>query len=127
MDFRSAPQRFRAGFRQSDRSDLARRNKLGHRTNCFLNRNVRINPMLVIEINRFYAQPMKTRVACTANILGRTIDAPDSVGTDTEAKLGRDDDAIARNLAQETSKQFLVLVRTVDFGRIEEVATELKI
>jgi len=80
---------------------------------------------LIIEIDRFNGQPLKARVARTANIRGRTIDATDSVGTDTKAKLGSDDDAISRNLAQETSKQFLVLVWTVGFGRIEEVAAEL--
>ena len=80
--------------------------------------------MLVVEIDRFDAQPLKARVARTADVLGRTVDAPESAGTDPKAKLGRDDDAIVRNLAQETSKQFLVLVRTVDFGRIQEVAAE---
>src|SRR6267142_5999943 len=103
VDFLSAPQRLRAGFRQSDRSDLARRNEFGQRANGFLDRNVRINAMLIIEIDRFDAQPTKARVARTADILGRTIHAPDSVGTDTEAKLSRDDDAVARNLTQKTS------------------------
>src|SRR6266850_3462788 len=103
VDFRGAPQRLRSGFRQSDRSDLAGQNKLGHRTNCFFDRNVGINPMLVVEIDRFDAQPMKARVARTADILGRTIHAPGSVGADTEAKLRRHDDAIARNFPQEAS------------------------
>src|SRR4029077_11084852 len=101
------------------------RNKPGHCANSFLNRNFRIHAMLVVEIDRFDAQPMKAPVARTADILGRAIDASNTAGTDTEAKFGRDDDAVARNLAQETSQQFLVLVRTVDFGRIQEVAAKL--
>ncbi len=81
--------------------------------------------MLIIEIDRFDAQPTKARIARTPDIFGRAIDAPDPVGADTKAKLSRDDDAVARNLAQETSKQFLVFVRTVNFGRVQEVASEL--
>src|ERR1700740_1710282 len=102
MDFRGAPKRFRPGFRQADRSDLARRNELGHGTNRFLDRNIRINAMLIIEVNRFDAQALKARVASAANIRGRTIEAADSVRTETEAKLGGDDDAIARDVPQKT-------------------------
>jgi hypothetical protein len=81
--------------------------------------------MLIIEIDRFDAQPTKAPVARAADILGRAIDAFYSFGTDAEAKFGCDDYAIARDLAQETSNQFLVFVRTVDFGRIQKIPPEL--
>ena len=83
--------------------------------------------MLVVEIDRVDAQPLKARVAGAADIFRRAIDAADSAGTDPEAKLGRNHDALARHLAQESPKQFLILVGAVHFGRIQEVAAKLKI
>src|SRR5713226_7790354 len=127
MDFRRPPQGFRSGFGEAERSDLALGNKLGHGADGFLDGNIGINAMLIIEIDRFNAQSLKACVASTADILGRTINAADSVGTDAEAKLGGDDDAVARHFAQETAEQLLVLVWTVDFGGIKEVAAELQI
>jgi hypothetical protein len=68
------------------------------------------------EIDRFDAQPAKARVASPPDIFRRTIHAPDSVGTDTEAELGRDDDAVARSLAQESSQQFLFIRWSIGGG-----------
>src|SRR3979409_921273 len=115
MDLRRAPQRFWSRFGQAARSHLARPNEFGHRANGFLDGNVRVNPVLIIEIHGFDAQAAKTRVARTADILGRTIHGSDSAGIEAKSKLSGNDDAVASNLAQETSQQFLVLVRTVDF------------
>src|SRR5258706_8568171 len=127
MDLRGSPHRSRSRLGQAERSHLARRNEFGHRANGFLDGNVRIYSMLIVNVDGLDAQPAKARVARAADIFGRAIDAPNCIGTDTEAKLRSYDDAVARNLAQETSKQFLVLVRAVDFGRIQEVATEFHI
>src|SRR5712672_1679250 len=114
MDFRGSTQGFRAGFGEAEGSDLALGNKLGHGSDGFFDGNIGIDAMLIIEIDRFNAQALKARVARAANVLGGTIDAADSIGTDAEAKLGGHDDAVARYIAQETAEQFLVLVWAVD-------------
>src|SRR5205814_1681668 len=74
-----------------------------------------------------YAQPAKARVASTEDIPWRAVHASDAVRIEAEAKLSCDDDTLARDLAQETPEQFLVFVRAVDFGRIQEVAAKLHI
>src|SRR2546429_10021584 len=83
--------------------------------------------MLIIQIDRFDAQPAKARVASTEDIPWRAVHASDAVRIEAEAKLSCDDDTLARDLAQETPEQFLVFVRAVDFGRIQEVAAKLHI
>src|SRR5438309_5582652 len=127
MDLRRSPQRFWAGFRQAERAYLSRSNKFGHRTNRFLDGNVRIDAMLIIKIDCFDPETPKARVTSTADVCGRAIRGPDSVGTDSETKLGRYNNAVARNLAQEAAKQFFILVRAIDFGSIKEVAAEFVI
>src|SRR3977135_1797884 len=83
--------------------------------------------MLVIEINRFDAEALKACVAGTANVLGRTIDTANSVGTDSETKFGGDDHSFTRYFAQETAEWFLIFVRGVHFGVVEKVAAEFQI
>src|SRR5437870_1764912 len=80
--------------------------------------------MLIIQIDRFDAQPAKARVASTEDIPWRAVHASDAVRIEAEAKLSCDDDTLARDLAQETPDQFLVFVRAVD--RSEEHTSELQ-
>src|SRR5712675_2621825 len=118
MDFRGSAQGFRAGFGEAEGSDLALGNKLGHGSDGFLDGNIGIHAMLIIEIDRFDAQALKARAARAANILGRAIDTANSVGTDAETKFGGDDHSVTRYLAQETAEQVFVFVRAVDFGGV---------
>src|SRR5712675_2808099 len=104
MDLRGPTQGFRAGFGKADGSDLALGNKLGHGGDGFFDGNIGIDAMLIIEIDRFDAQALKARVARAANVLGRTIDTANSVGTDAETKFGGDDYGVARYLAQEMAE-----------------------
>jgi hypothetical protein len=83
--------------------------------------------VLIKEIDRLNSQPAKARIAGTANIPGRAVHAADAFCIKAEAKLSCDDDTLARNLAQEAPEQFLVFVRAVNFGGIQEVAAQLQI
>src|SRR5207302_11458590 len=114
MDFRRAPQCLRTCLGKANRSDLACGNKFGHRANGFFDRNVRINAMLIIQIDRFDAHPANARVASTADTPWRAIHASDAVRIEAEAKLSRYQYVLARNLMQEMPEQFLYLVRAVD-------------
>src|SRR5258707_11192434 len=127
MDLRGSAQSFRAGFGEAEGSELALGNKLGHGGDGFLDGNIGIDAMLIIEIDRFNAQALQARVARAANVLWRTIDTANSVGTDAETKFGGDDYGVARYLAQETAEQFFILVRAVDFRGVEKVAAEFQI
>ncbi len=46
-----------AGFGQTEIADLAATNQLGHRAYGFLDRSLRIDPMLIIEIDAINAEP----------------------------------------------------------------------
>src|SRR5271165_4493943 len=83
--------------------------------------------MLVVEIDGLDAQALKAGVAGAAHIFRRAVSAANSIGTDAEAELGGHDQAISRNFAQEAPKQFLILVRAVGFGRVQEISSKLQI
>src|SRR5260370_42640658 len=104
MNLGGAPQRFRTGFRQSQRAYFAGRNQSGHGADGFLNRNVRIHTMLIEEIDRFDAEPLKTGVAGAPNIFRRTIDASNAIGIASEQELGGNDNTIAGYFAKKTAK-----------------------
>src|SRR6266566_2778234 len=89
------------------------------------------SPRHASKANTRFATPQSdgfsARVASTEYIPWRAVHASDAVRIEAEAKLSCDDDTLARDLAQETPEQFLVFVRAVDFGRIQEVAAKLHI
>ena len=59
--------------------------------------------MLIEEIDRFDAKPLKTSVASAPDIFRRTVKASDAIGIEAEPKLCGDDHTIARHLAQKTA------------------------
>jgi hypothetical protein len=83
--------------------------------------------VLVEKVDGFDTQPCEAGVASATDVFRRTIQALDSAGIDPETELGGDDDTPTRDVAQETSQQLFVFVRTVDFGGVEEIATKLQV
>src|SRR5262245_49950334 len=84
--------------------------------------------MLVVEVDGFHAKTPQTAFNGAADVAGRAIRAaPRAVGIDSKTELGGDDDAVARDLAEEPADEFLVGPWSVDFGGVEEIAAELEV
>ena len=66
MHLHGAPQSVGAGFRQADVADLAFLDQLRHGANRFLDRSIRIDAVLVVEVDVLDAQPLQT---CFAALL----------------------------------------------------------
>src|SRR5258708_32205732 len=103
MNLGGAPQRFRTGFRQSQRAYFAGRNQFGHGADGVLNRNFRIDTVLIEEIDRFDAKPLKTGVASAPYIFRRTIKAPGAIGIEAEPELRGKDHAAAAHGGPKTA------------------------
>src|SRR5262249_60755671 len=69
-----AANRFGACFGETEKSHLARAHKLCHRANCFLDRCLGIDAMLIVEIDYVNAQSAQTSFASFVDIIRLTAD-----------------------------------------------------
>src|SRR6202034_3979846 len=58
-----APYGLGLGFGQSEMADFALAHEIGHGADGVLDRRLRIDPMLVIEVDRLDSEPLEARVA----------------------------------------------------------------
>src|SRR4030095_10106995 len=126
MNCMCAPDRVRAGFRQSKIANLALAHELCHRPDCFFDRRFGIDPVLVIKINATNTEPAQTGVARFSYIVGLAIDAAKSrsAGVANDSELGRDNHTMAF-AANATSKQLFVGVGAGNTGSMEEGGSKL--
>src|ERR1700746_2236481 len=84
--------------------------------------------MLIKQVDHIDSESLETPIACTAHV-GRGAVRGTSLGrlVDLESELGCYDDAVARNVTEETPNQLLVCVRSVNFGCIQEVTSEFHV
>src|SRR6266851_782368 len=123
MNFHGATQGFGTGFRQTQSAHFAGGNKFGHGAHGFLDGNVRIDTMLIVEVDGFYAEAFKASVTGAADVRRRAIEsASGALGIDAEAELSGHDNTFARNLAEKFTEQLFVLKRPVNFGGVEKIA-----
>jgi hypothetical protein len=88
-----------------------------------LDGDVRIDAMLVEEIDGVHLEALERRVGHRPDVLRTTIDAPGPLRgrrIEIEAELGGDDH-LAFERGQSLADQLLIRERAVDFGRVEEV------
>src|SRR5260370_1415287 len=64
-----APNRRRRRLGQTEEADFARFDELRHRADCLLDRDLRIDAMLIVEIDDVDLQPLQTRIALLEDIL----------------------------------------------------------
>src|SRR5437868_9731525 len=57
-----------AGFRQTEIAHLAGANQLRHRAYGFLNRRLRVDSMLIVEINAINAETVQAGFACLLDV-----------------------------------------------------------
>jgi len=70
-----APDGVRRRLGQSQMTHFAGLDQLGHRADGFFDRNSRIDPVLVIQIDVVDAEPLETGVAGRVHVLWCSIDA----------------------------------------------------
>src|SRR5256886_15892631 len=109
MDRVRAPNRLCARLRQPEKSHFASAYQLGHRTDRLLDRRIRIDAMLVIDIDYLHAEPLQTTFARRAHVIRCAADAavfrPTRIAHDPE--LCRDGDLLAVT-SQGSAYEFLV-------------------
>ncbi len=100
--------------------DLAFADQIFHRAGNVLDRNVRIDAVLVEEVDDVGFQALQRCFGDGADVFRPAVHAAlAAVGTEVEAELRGDDDLVPDG-AEGFAQQFLVLVRPVGFRRVEE-------
>src|SRR5947207_3552296 len=102
-----------AVFGQTEITYLAGANQLRHRAYGFFDRRLRIDPMLIIEIDAINAEPAQARFARLLHILRFAVDAakPWRIRVAQDSELCRDNHMMAF-AANSASEQLLIRVRT---------------
>src|SRR6266567_4618453 len=110
-----------AGFGQSEITQLAGANQLRHRAYGFFDRRLRIDPMLIIEIDAINAEPAQARFAGLLHILRFPVNPAKTwrIRVAQDSELCRDNNAMAF-AANSASEKLLIRVRTINVGGIEE-------
>ena len=80
--------------------------------------------MLVQQIDAVRAQTPERRFDHFPDVFGAAVRARERALADDEAELGRDPHLVAP-ACERAAQQFLVRVRPVDFGRVEEGAAQV--
>jgi hypothetical protein len=123
-----ATNRLLSSLRESEVADLPLTYQVGHGTDDVLDRNARIDAMLVEQIDSIGSQPPKRAFDDVANMPRPAVQPIDgALLIEREAEFRRDHDALARaaRLLERPREELLVLEGPVCFGGIEERHTEL--
>ncbi len=120
----SPAQRVRRGFGEAQIPGLSLFDQLSHGADGLFDRNLGVDTMLVVEVDLFQAEPLKTGVAGFEHILGAPVDVRVAVGIPHVAEFRRDDVVVAAAL-DGPAQEFLVLAEAVEVGGIEEVDSDV--
>ena len=116
----------RRGLRQAQVAHLPQLHQFRHRAHGLLDGSVRIDAMLVVQIDHVHAEPRERGVAGRTHVLGAPVDAPDlRSGLAHDPELGREDDAVAPSF-QGLAHRNLVGVRAVRVGGIEKADSQIE-
>jgi hypothetical protein len=117
----SAPDRLPPGFRQPEVPDLAIPDQVLDRARDVLDRHVRVDAVLVEQIDAVGLQPLERGLGDLLDVLRPAVQAAllARIRIDIEAELGRDHDLLAHR-RERLAHQLLVRERTVDFGGVEK-------
>src|SRR5262245_26770538 len=112
----------RAGFRKTEMFHFARLNQVAHGSGDFFDRDLRINAVLVEQIDCVNFETFKRRVSNLSDMVRLAVDS-DRIGTSFrikfKSKLGRNDDPVTHWI-ESLAHQLFVLERAIHFRRIEE-------
>ena len=115
------PDRLRARLGKAEVSDFAFADQVLDRAGDIFDRHVRVNAMLIEEIDDAGLQSLERRFGHLLDVFRTAVEAPllGVLGVDVEAELGCDHDLIAER-SERLADQLLVRVRPVDFGGVEK-------
>ena len=118
-----APDCFHARFRQAEVFDLARLNQFLHRAGDIFDRHIRINAMLIEQINRLDLEPLERAFDRLLDVLGPAVQTcrsrPIIAATQVEPEFGGDDHFPAERSERFADKLF-VRERAIDLSGIKE-------
>ena len=117
LDRMGAADRLRARLGQAEMLDLAGGDQVPDRARDVLDRHVRVDPMLIVEIDDLNPQPLQRAFNGLPDVFRATVEG---AGAEVMAELRGDDDVLAERL-QRFADEFLVRERAVDLGGVEEV------
>jgi hypothetical protein len=98
---------------------LALGDELGERADRLLDRDVRVDAVLVVEVDVVGAEPGERAFDRPPHVLRGTVEPPRAVRHGPYAELRRDRHLVAA-AGNRTADQLLVRVRPVDLGGVEE-------
>ncbi len=114
-----AADRVRAGLGQADVADLAFGDQVGQRADGLLDGGIRVDPVLVVQVDVVDAQPLQRALDRGADVRRAAVqDAGAATGVRDEAELRRHHHLVAAVL-DGPADQFLVAVGAVDLGGVE--------
>ena len=115
-----------AGLGQAEVANLAGLHQPGHRADRVLDRHIRVDAVLVEEVDVVRAEALERGLADAPDVFRAAVQTRDpSGGIDAKAELGRDDDTLAVG-AEGAPQQPLVGVGPVDLGGVEEGDAEFE-
>ena len=110
----------RIGFRQPERAYLALLDQPLHRADGVLDRRVRVDAVLVVEVDDVDAEALQARLAGLHHVLRPPVHALLAVGLLHLAELGGDDRLAAPSVLERLAEQGLVMSPAVHVGGVEE-------
>src|SRR5437867_3290171 len=122
-----SPDCSRANFRKSDVSDLARLHKFLQSGDRIFDRSLRIEPVLVIQIDVIGAQPPQRTFDGRLDMSRTAVESEHfPVRTKLHRKLRCNDYILAPLTFHCTTKEFLILEGTIHFSRVPKVHTDIE-
>jgi len=114
------------GLGQADVADLALGDQLGQGADGVLDRGVGVDAVLVVQVDVVGAEPTQRTLDRGADVRGAAVeDTGAASGVGDHAKLGRHHDLVA-TASDGPAEEFLVGVRPVDLGGVEEGDAQLQ-
>src|SRR5438477_319 len=119
LDGLGAADRAHAGFGHAEVLHLALRNQFLDRARHVLDRDVRVDPMLIIEIHDVRPETLQRSLDALLDALGAAVLDLLPAGITSDPEL-RGDHHLSAHRRQRLANELFVGVRTVNFGGIEE-------
>jgi hypothetical protein len=121
-----AADRFGRGLGKADVQDLALGHQFGQGADGVLDRRVRVDPVLVVEVDAVGSQPLQGAFDRGSDVRGAAVEHPGATaGVRDEAELRRHHDTVALPF-EGTTDEFLVRVGAVDLGGVDVGDAELE-
>jgi hypothetical protein len=119
-----APDRPGTGFRDAEKTHLAFAHQGAHRADRVLDRHRRIDPVDIVEVDEFGAQPAQAALAGEPDIFRPTVGGRPTIGPSEIAELAGND-VFAPPPLDHAANQFLVTAVAIGIRGVEEVDAEL--